>query len=1572
MTSKEEQIVNIKNTPKVSVIIPFYNRLEWLSEAVQTVLEQTYSNFEIILIDDGSTEDLGSLPFLQDKRVIYSRQENKGPAAARNTGIEIADGKFIAFLDSDDLFMPTKIEKQLNYMLCDKEALMSHTSYERFSNSEQVELISSGEFSGNVFPEILLECPIATPTVMVRSKVFKEFGLRFDETMKFGEDVFLWSKISKQSNILGINEPLSKVRIHSKNTAFDINVQIQHRLNTINYILSMHSDLGKVESAFLCGLQYIYMHDLYNQKRDKIAASAALIKAWENIDVESLDEIPSRGQKSSEDYKKDFFKAYKYRLSLKKQRIINFKDKSLEEEIKSLSVKPLFSILVPTYNQAQYLPEALDSLIRQSYENWEAIVVNDGSTDNTAEVMQQYAQKDPRIKTYHKANGGVSSALNEASKHARGEWLCWLSSDDLFLPDKLAVHVLSINSYPDKLFFHTNFFILDEQRLDIYTPPGYPDNSVPPQELQILSFFGPSNYINGISICIHRSVFDRIGFFNEKLRNGQDFDMWLRISAIYRSQFLSQKTCITRIQPDAGTTISYDAGIFDSGRTCLKFLNTYPFEALFPLLDLRRHDHISYAFNNTLSIVLNPASFINIGGYTQAFVDRMHEWLARSCPQELKIIYENAIEQILSASGIYNLSEEVISALQSLKGATTSGFRYKPYNPLKEMALHAERLERTGYHDKAKTIQDYLERIKKFEKEEEKVSEHKPLISVEEQSSPFFSVLVPTYNQAKYLPSALDSLLAQTYPNWEALVVNDGSTDDTSKVMEQYAAKDRRIRLFHKENGGVASALNEGLRNAKGEWICWLSSDDLFVQTKLDIHVNAFNLYPDIKVFHTDHFLLNEADQRIFPSGLNVDAIIPEFRLQTLRFLQINYFNGISICIHRSVFGRVGFFNEKIRNGQDFDMWLRISALYRSQFLPQRTSTTRIHPSSGTGLSVEVGIFDSARSCLEFLNKYTFEKLFPSINKKDKDIYLYAIAQAINIVTNPSSYINRCGYTQALIDRIREWVSHSCPKKLRNSLEEEFEQIDSAVQNSSLPEEIKAAISSLKGSTRTKFNYMPYDPLAEMNRYAERLEKACRYLEAGLIRKYLERIKQFEPEISIDTSRDRKAETPGVYERHQEHLHRETDKTVDMRKKKTKEDALNLLLAVHNVPANNRSGTELYTFNLAQQLQQREHSVSIVYPSFDKIHPPGPHTDENDNGLSVTRLTLAPPADIVHLFRNEHAASVFGSYLKGLGADLVHFHHLIGFTATSLEICKHLGIPTVLTLHDEWILCEQIHYLRADGTFCFKGPESIEKCVNCFLARNPQVPSSRENVSRLMNIFSLRRQYLHNALSWIDSLIVPSKFLQQALETHGFMHPKFYLSPLGLNPFDPMPREPMNNGLRFTYLGNINFTKGLDILIQAFNMLSGNKAQLNIYGTVQDQAYFQRTMTLNNKGENVTYHGPYKPDSLPAILAKTDIAVVPSRSEHYPFVVRECLHAGVPVIASDVGGVPEIIEDGVNGFLFRPGDYQDLAMRLQFFVLNPKKVSAFRKHIKPVRSIAEDADQLEIIYREALTRKARS
>jgi len=388
----------------------------------------------------------------------------------------------------------------------------------------------------------------------------------------------------------------------------------------------------------------------------------------------------------------------------------------------------------------------------------------------------------------------------------------------------------------------------------------------------------------------------------------------------------------------------------------------------------------------------------------------------------------------------------------------------------------------------------------------------------QESHHPFFSVLVPTYNQAKYLPTALDSLINQTYGDWEAIVVNDGSTDETREVMACYAGKDKRIQTFHKENGGVASALNTGLRNARGQWICWLSSDDFFEPGKLRVHLQAIEQRPDIKFFHTHYFALLEQKDVKVPLQLDLDTFIPPVELEVLKFFEINYFNGISIAVHREVFDRVGCFNEQYQNAQDFDMWLRISARYRSLFINCRTCVTRLHPGQDSNSFPLAGKLDSARACLDFLNNHEFSQIFPTLDLSKQEHALFAIKNTLRILANPIAFINLCGYGPALMDRLRQWLAQAAPVKLRSEIKPELAKIADSIQRTNLSEEIKAAFQSMYDSLEKPFRYRTYDPLQEIVRHINRLEKRGRTEDASILRQYIDRISPRISEHIIDVS----------------------------------------------------------------------------------------------------------------------------------------------------------------------------------------------------------------------------------------------------------------------------------------------------------------------------------------------------------------------------------------------------------------------------------------------------------------------
>lgn len=253
----------------VSVIIPVYNDV-LVVEAVESVLKQTYKNIEIIVIDDGSESYIAKLLEQYSRKIQYKKTINQGAAAARNKGIFLSKGKYIAFLDSDDLFLPNKIEKQVRLMR-ERKALFSYTGYKRIDLNTGKE-ISIINYNGKTvkYPEILSSCGIAMPTVMLDREILN--GKLFNEHLHIAEDVCAWIDISYKHNLFVLDEILTIVRTDENSSAYNKYKLRMGILNIINHI-AKNEEYSKHELE--CWQIIMYYASLYkpeNQSNKKITS----------------------------------------------------------------------------------------------------------------------------------------------------------------------------------------------------------------------------------------------------------------------------------------------------------------------------------------------------------------------------------------------------------------------------------------------------------------------------------------------------------------------------------------------------------------------------------------------------------------------------------------------------------------------------------------------------------------------------------------------------------------------------------------------------------------------------------------------------------------------------------------------------------------------------------------------------------------------------------------------------------------------------------------------------------------------------------------------------------------------------------------------------------------------------------------------------------------------------------------------------------------------------------------------------------------------------------------------------
>ncbi|MUG96099.1 glycosyltransferase [Scytonema sp. UIC 10036] len=208
---------------------------------------------------------------------------------------------------------------------------------------------------------------------------------------------------------------------------------------------------------------------------------------------------------------------------------------------------PQVSVIVPAYNVSSYIEDALRSLQRQSFQEFEVLVVDDGSIDRTADVVKPYVEKDSRFRLLQKQNGGLSSARNYGIRYAYGEYIALLDGDDTYHPDKLANHVARLKRDPNVgVVYSASKAIRDDGRPTFMHLSGKPVHSNPLLALLCKNFVG-----HGSNAVFRRSIVDEVGEFDESLRSSEDVDFWLRISATQKWKFYreSRVLCYYRVRP---------------------------------------------------------------------------------------------------------------------------------------------------------------------------------------------------------------------------------------------------------------------------------------------------------------------------------------------------------------------------------------------------------------------------------------------------------------------------------------------------------------------------------------------------------------------------------------------------------------------------------------------------------------------------------------------------------------------------------------------------------------------------------------------------------------------------------------------------------------------------------------------------------------------------------------------------------------------------------------------------------------------------------------------------------------
>ncbi|MGL5080079.1 MAG: glycosyltransferase [Microcoleaceae cyanobacterium] len=512
-------MTSMTGCPCVSVIIPAYNGDHFVAQAITSVLQQDYCDYEIIVVDDGSTDETARIVQSFGSKVRYIQQENQGVAVARNRGIEAAKGQLIALLDQDDIFLPSKLTEQVR---C-------------FTNNPEVGLVNSGwrliNLQGEKISEIepwhhlpelnlatwVIHTPILPGAMMFHKDWWEKVG-GFDPQFHGVDDVdFVWrlvlagcqSKWLPQATV-GYRQHEQAVSSYSAVSRARMFITAQdHLFNQPN----LPESVRQLEtSARYEGLTWMAWH-LYHT--DHFVEMAVYLE-------QSLSFTSKSKPLTITDWVKRFMGyCQSYGYSLNTRRLRNSSEwQDLITRILPKQ-KPRVSVIIPAYNSDRFIEKAVYSVLEQNYEKYEVIVIDDGSTDNIDAVLQPYLDV---IQSVYQHNQGAAIARNQGCQLAQGEFLAFLDSDDFFLPDKLTEQVAIFDSNPDIDLVQTGWFIVDssEQPLAMLTPW----ETIP--ELNLAAWV-LHKCVRPSAMMIRRDWWEKVGGFDHRYPPTEDLDFVLRL-----------------------------------------------------------------------------------------------------------------------------------------------------------------------------------------------------------------------------------------------------------------------------------------------------------------------------------------------------------------------------------------------------------------------------------------------------------------------------------------------------------------------------------------------------------------------------------------------------------------------------------------------------------------------------------------------------------------------------------------------------------------------------------------------------------------------------------------------------------------------------------------------------------------------------------------------------------------------------------------------------------------------------------------------------------------------------------
>lgn len=786
------------------------------------------------------------------------------------------------------------------------------------------------------------------------------------------------------------------------------------------------------------------------------------------------------------------------------------------------------------------------------------------------------------------------------------------------------------------------------------------------------------------------------------------------------------------------------------------------------------------------------------------------------------------------------------------------------------------------------------------------------------------SAIVSTFNSSIFIEGCIEDLIAQTIykkNTLEIIVIDSASEQNEQEIINSYILKYKNIRYIRTENReSLYLAWNRAISIAQGQYITNANTDDRHRFDSFEILSDCLDKTPQAEIAYADCYVSNIKNETFEQNKKDITYIYPDFFPPSAI---LHYQLGPQSMWRKSLHDRIGYFNTDYKAAGDWDFNLRVAMRYHAIHIPEFLGVFHKSPDSITRRD------DSMRR-----ENQNIKKIW-----RQSQIIEQLYLQAGFVATTPREK------SQIWIDmglRALEfyppWASgnpdrdtvfaQSCFEKAMDYDSSWATPINNLSILIALQQDAERALKILSTSNKKFSNPIIYKNIKLLSNNTD-------------INSIFFKLQFLPSELNFPTQK------------------KLSNLKFNQNKNLYAKSKIKILFICHDFPPHRIAGAQIYIKNLAKALNNTKLvDVDIIHPVFR-----GELKEREIICCSYENLTVYKYGKIQtgNNFLQVRDTNIFNDLKKFLSQksyDLIHVHTLAEFTGAALEACIDSKIPTIMTAHDQWLLCEQWFMVPPKNPIHCGGPTTAEKCAKCFL-QSTGMTIQDVNMATLVKYEAVRLHYLRKLAHQLKALYVPSHSLARDFTDFGITGAE--VIPLGITPAIPLQKI-ANRPFTIGYFGHIRPAKGVHTLVKAFAKYCSFNSKLELHGNCSDNSYLNLLISLSMNHPGISFCGEYDQKDVSKIYAGVDLMVNPSMNESFSITVRESFQQNVPVVASDVGGIPEVVSHGRNGFLFEPGNVDALGRILRKLSNEPNTLNFLKTNFPHVASIDDNAASYYNIY----------